>query len=93
MPRPRIPATPPRPARADAARWPLDHDPARVRARRHELGLTLAQVGKRARVSVGHLSEVERGTRNPSPAVLVRIARAMGCRIGDLLPLDDTEAA
>lgn len=82
------------PARARAARWPLDHDPAKVRARRLELGFTLVKAGKRARISAGHLSEVERGIRNPSPEALGRIARALKCRIGDLLPQQaDTEAA
>jgi DNA-binding transcriptional regulator YiaG len=74
------------PRRSDAARHPLDHDPARVRARRKELGLTLSQVGAKAAVSVGHLSEIERGVRNPSPVALARIATALRCRLSDLMP-------
>ena len=68
-----------------AARDPLDHDPAELRRRRIAAGLAQADVAERAGTSAGHLSELERGTRNPSPALLARLAGVLGCEIADLL--------
>ena len=67
-------------------RQPSDHlaDPSslllrmgsRLRARRRELGRTLAEVAGPADVSVSYLSAVEKGTNQPSLQVLVRIVHA-----------------
>ena len=72
--------------RRAAARTPLDHDPIVLRRRRVELGLTQAAVAEAAGISAAHLSELEGGTRNPSPPTLKRLAETLDCRIADLMP-------
>ncbi|GAA2327369.1 helix-turn-helix transcriptional regulator [Dactylosporangium salmoneum] len=72
--------------RRDKARSPLDHDPQRLRQRRVAAGLTQAKLAAAAEISASHLSEIEGGTRNPSPAVLVRLAEALHCQPTDLMP-------
>lgn len=76
---------PPSPRR-QAARETFDHDPARLRARRVAAGRQQADVAKAAGISAGYLCELERGTRNPSPPMLKRLAEALGCQITDLMP-------
>lgn len=76
-----IPAKPKR----KRARSPLDHDPAVLRQYRIAAGLTLPELAKQAEISKGHLSEVENGTRNPSPKLLTRLARELRCEAIDLL--------
>src|SRR3982750_2065660 len=61
------------------------HLGARIRDRRHEVGLTQAEVAHRAAVSPSYLSDVERGRRVPALDVLDRIARAVDCLVTDLL--------
>lgn len=72
--------------RREGARTPLDHDPGAVRRRRVELGLTQAAVAAAAGISAGHLSEIENGTRNPSPPVLSALAEVLECSTTDLMP-------
>ena len=48
--------------------------------------MSLTQLAAVTSVSTGHLSELERGTRNPSPELLAAIARALGCEATDLMP-------
>ena len=48
-----------------------------LRAERRERGLTLKQVAEGAHVSVSYLAEIERGEKDPSSRVLVRIAAAL----------------
>src|SRR3712207_6475553 len=50
---------------------------------------TLRDVSRRARVSLGYLSEVERGRKEPSSELLAAICEALGIALPDLL----TEAA
>ncbi len=57
----------------------------RIRSRRKELGRTLADVAGEAAVSVSFLSAVEKGTNQPSLAVLVRVVHALGLSIADVL--------
>lgn len=45
---------------------------------------TLRDVSRRARVSLGYLSEVERGRKEPSSEVLQAVAGALGLRLVDL---------
>ena len=58
----------------------------RVRTARRR---TLRDVSRRARVSLGYLSEVERGRKEPSSELLAAICEALGVTLPDLL----TEAA
>jgi transcriptional regulator with XRE-family HTH domain len=46
---------------------------------------TLREVSSAARVSLGYLSEVERGQKEASSELLAAICRALGVRVSDLL--------
>lgn len=54
-------------------------------------GLTLTQLSAATGLSVGYLSEVERGRAMPSVAALHRIARGLGVSIGWFFRNDDPE--
>ena len=55
-----------------------------LRARREESGLSLRAAAERAGMSPAHLSEVERGLKEPSLGVLQRIADAVGGGAGEV---------
>lgn len=57
----------------------------RLRGRRHELGLTLSQLGAAAGISVGHASSIENGGSLPSLPVLARVAHALELTLADVL--------
>lgn len=50
---------------------------ARVRSRRKKLGLTQQKVAQLANISIGFVSEIENGGRNPSGRVLLRLGGAL----------------
>ncbi|MGI9084096.1 MAG: helix-turn-helix domain-containing protein [Aeromicrobium sp.] len=56
-----------------------------LRARRIAQGLTLRDVSARARVSLGYISEVERGQKEPSSELLAALAGALGVPLSRLL--------
>jgi len=58
---------------------PLDHIPVAVAYARDQAGLTQAQLGELVGVSQGHISEIERGTRNAPPPLIRRLAYALNC--------------
>lgn len=55
---------------------------AAVRALREALGLRVSDLATRAEVSVAYACNIEAGRRQPSPAVIGRLARVLG------VPLD-----
>ncbi len=55
-----------------------------VRTRRHGLGLTLKDLGRRADLSVSQLSQVERGEGSGSVSALYRLAVALGVPMKEL---------
>jgi transcriptional regulator with XRE-family HTH domain len=57
----------------------------RLRERRRELGLTLADVAAAADISVGHSSAIEKGTTLPSLSVLARLAHAVDLTLAEVL--------
>lgn len=57
----------------------------RVRAARHKSGLSQEALAHEADSNRTYISDIERGTRNPSIEVIERIARALGVTIGSLL--------
>jgi transcriptional regulator with XRE-family HTH domain len=57
----------------------------RLRERRRELGLTLAEVAAAADISVGHSSAIEKGTTLPSLSVLARLAHALDLTLAEVL--------
>ena len=58
---------------------------ASVRSMRKDAGLTLEQLADRAGVSVGMVSQLERGKGNPSFATLVQIAHGLDVPVGRLM--------
>jgi len=56
-----------------------------LRARRLALGLTLRDVSARARVSLGYISEVERGQKEPSSELLAALAAALEIPLSKVL--------
>lgn len=56
----------------------------RLRARRLELGLTLAQVAERAELSLPYIANLERGRGNPTVSVVSRVADALGLPLSTL---------
>lgn len=55
-----------------------------MRRIRHEQDMTLAVLSQKVGVSVAYLSDIERGNRRGSPAVIDRIADSLGVSRGDL---------
>jgi transcriptional regulator with XRE-family HTH domain len=64
-----------------------DYEPlaTRLRTRRQALGLTLKEVADRAGLSVGFISQIERGITTPSLSSLVAVARVLGVHVSDFL--------
>jgi transcriptional regulator with XRE-family HTH domain len=60
----------------------------RIRALRRVKSLTQEELGEKAGLSYKFVGEVERGEVNPSLDSLIRIANALGVKIGDLFPRD-----
>lgn len=58
---------------------------ASLRRERQNQERTLRQVSADARVSLGYLSEVERGQKEPSSELLAAICEALGVRLSDVL--------
>lgn len=56
-----------------------------LRRRRQGQGRTLREVSAMARVSLGYLSEVERGQKEASSELLASICEALGMRMSDLM--------
>jgi len=55
-----------------------------LRSLRKMRGLTLEEVGRRSEVSIGLISQIERGRGNPSFHTLVQVAHALDVEIGRL---------
>lgn len=58
---------------------PLDHEPEAVTYARERAGLTRAELARRCGVSAGLISEIEKGTRNATPQMLIKLAEALNC--------------
>ena len=67
-------------------------DRERLQRRRIEAGLNRTQLAQRAGISKQLMSMVEKGSANPSPESLSRIAKALDCEVADLLPIDEALA-
>ena len=53
--------------------------------RRHvEAGWNIAEFARRCAVTRSHMSEIERGTANPSPALLATMAKVLKCKPAQL---------
>lgn len=56
-----------------------------LRTQRVTRGLTLRQVSAEARVSLGYISEVERGQKEPSSELLAALCEALGVPMSQVL--------
>ena len=56
-----------------------------LRSRRAELGLTLREVSGAARVSLGYISEIERGQKEASSELLASLCDALDVPLSDVL--------
>ncbi|AIY17833.1 helix-turn-helix domain-containing protein [Pimelobacter simplex] len=56
-----------------------------LRSRRAELGLTLREVSGAARVSLGYISEIERGQKEASSELLASLCEALDVPLSDVL--------
>lgn len=56
-----------------------------LRGARTEQGLTLKEVSSTASMSVGHLSEIERGTKESSSEILRSVCAALGLPMSEVL--------
>ena len=57
----------------------------RVRKARKQLGISQEELAHESDSNRTYISDVERGTRNPSIEVVERIAKALGVTMGSLL--------
>ncbi|MGZ4447220.1 MAG: helix-turn-helix domain-containing protein [Nocardioides sp.] len=56
-----------------------------LRDRRMERGMTLREVSAEARVSLGYISEIERGQKEASSELLASLCSALEVRLSDVL--------
>ncbi len=64
-----------------------------IRLHRELAGLNIVQLASRIHVSRGHLTKVERGQMQGSPALLKRIAEALGVETRELVKVNTPTAA
>lgn len=64
----------------------------RLRARRHRLGLTLAEVAERAKLSLPYVSNLERDRGNPTIEALQALASALETTLSELTVKSPTES-
>ena len=55
-----------------------------IRKRRRALDMSQEELGGRADLNRGYISDIERGLRNPSLEVIDRIAKALGMDLAEL---------
>ena len=55
-----------------------------VRTRRRALDMSQEELGERAKLNRGYISDIERGLRNPSLEVIDRISSSLGMELGEL---------
>jgi DNA-binding response OmpR family regulator len=65
---------------------------AAIRERRKALGLTLAEMAKRTKVSLGYLSQIELGKNSASIETLYRISLGLRVRVADLFQAVQTSS-
>lgn len=64
----------------------------RIKLRRTEMNIALAELARRADLSKGYLHSIESGdTQSPSAEILFRIANELGTTIADLLGEEQVE--
>ncbi|MDF7658869.1 helix-turn-helix domain-containing protein [Erwiniaceae bacterium L1_54_6] len=75
----------------------IDHVSAavslRVKTQRREQKLSLDELARRSGVSKGMLVEIEKGSANPSIAILCKVAAALGLSVADIVDVTDEPLA
>lgn len=66
-------------ANRNPPKWPLNHEPAAVTYAREQAGLTKTQLAQACGVALSLISEIESGTRNATPAMLIKLADILNC--------------
>lgn len=72
---------------------PLDHDPEAVTWARQAKGWTQAALAQAIGISASHMSEIEAGSRNATPRLLILLAEALNCPVSVLERKRDGVAA
>ncbi|WP_352231376.1 helix-turn-helix transcriptional regulator [Actinomadura sp. NBRC 104412] len=57
----------------------LNQEPEAVTYAREQAGLTKTEVARACGVSLSLISEIEKGTRNATPAMIVKLAHVLNC--------------
>jgi transcriptional regulator with XRE-family HTH domain len=70
----------------DAEQGLLEKVGARVRFVRQRSGKTATQLAALSGLPRSHISDIERGKRNPTLQTMDRIAQGIGCTLRDLMP-------
>lgn len=81
------------PQQADPGRQSPDPLGKRLRRRRLDLGMTLKEVAVGAGLSVGFISQIERGITSPSLSSLVSVSRVLGMEVGAFLAQPKSEGS
>lgn len=61
----------------------------RLKEIRKKIGLTQEELAAKANVSQAHIANIERGKRSLDFELAQKLARALGCRAYELLPLEE----
>lgn len=67
-----------------ARKAPFDHEPEAVAWARGAKGWTQAALAQEIGISPSHMSEIEGGTRNAPPHLLIKLAQALNCPVSVL---------
>lgn len=62
-----------------ARKSPFDHEPEAVKYAREQAGLTRAALADAVGCAPSLITEIENGTRNAHPAMIIRLATALNC--------------
>jgi len=63
---------------------PLDHDPAAVINARHRRDWSQRRLAAEIGKSQPYIAQIEAGTRNANPALLLALAKALRCSVSSL---------
>ena len=63
-----------------------------VRSTRKRSGISQEELASRSELHRTYISDIERGSRNPSLLTMVRLASALGVTLGELVTLSEVES-
>lgn len=61
-----------------------------LRTQRKAAGLNQGQLAERVCVSAACICRYEKGARNPDARMMIKLARALGCTVDDLLGKEES---